>query len=122
MLYEAPHHLKKTLKELRDNLGNRKISICRELTKRYEEVVYSDLDSVIEKYEKEDPRGEYVLVIQAKYFKEKEIEEQKKWEDVPLEEHMAFYENQGISRKDAMKAVAKDLGVSKRDIYNKLIK
>lgn len=122
VLYEAPHHLKKTLKELRDNLGNRKISICRELTKRYEEVVYSVLDSVIEKYEKEDPRGEYVLVIQAKSFKEKEIEEQKKWEDVPLEEHMAFYENQGISRKDAMKAVAKDLGVSKRDIYNKLIK
>lgn len=117
ILYEAPHHLLRTLIELREVIGNRKISICRELTKKYEEAKQSDIDSMIEFYNQRDPKGEFVLVIEGKSFKEKIKEKQDRWLEMTILEHLNFYMEQGINKKDAMKHVAKDRGISKRDVY-----
>ena len=122
ILYEAPHHLAATLEELYETLGDRNITVCRELTKRYEEKMKTTLSQCILYYKDTDPRGEYVLVIEGKSFEELEAEARKSWEDMSLEEHMAVYENQGIDRKEAMKLVAKDRGISKRDVYQSLLK
>lgn len=117
ILYEAPHHLLRTLIELKEVIGNRKISICRELTKKYEEAKQSDIDSMIEFYNQRDPKGEFVLVIEGKSFKEKIKEKQDRWLEMTILEHLNFYMEQGINKKDAMKHVAKDRGISKRDVY-----
>ena len=121
ILYEAPHHLVKTLEELQSVLGNRKISVCRELTKRYEEKMLSTIEDILQFYKENEPRGEYVLVVEGKSFEELAEEEQKTWEAMTFEEHMAIYEKQGIARKEAMKLVAKDRGISKRDVYQALL-
>lgn len=122
IIYEAPHHLVKTLKELADTLGgDRRLTICRELTKRHEERIQMTLGESLSYYEINEPRGEYVLVIAGKSRTQVEEEARAGWESMSLEEHMAVYESQGIARKEAMKLVAKDRGVSKRDIYNQLI-
>ena len=121
ILYEAPHHLVKTLEELQGALGNRKIAVCRELTKRYEEKILSTIEDMLNFYKENEPRGEYVLVLEGKSFEEIAEEEKKSWEAMTLEEHMAVYENQGIDRKEAMKLVAKDRGISKRDVYQALL-
>lgn len=121
ILYEAPHHLVKTLEELQSALGNRKIAVCRELTKRYEEKTLSTIEDMLNFYKENEPRGEYVLVLEGKSFEEIAEEEKKSWEAMTLEEHMAVYENQGIDRKEAMKLVAKDRGISKRDVYQALL-
>ena len=121
VLYEAPHHLKKTLEELWKALGDRNITLCRELTKKYETVFPTSISGAMAYYEKEEPRGEFVLVIQGKSFQEIQKEQQESWESLTLEEHMAHYENQGISRKEAMKLVAKDRGISKREVYGRLL-
>lgn len=121
ILYEAPHRLKATLSELDKVLGNRAISICRELTKKFESVVSTTLDDACAYYEENEPRGEYVLVIEGKSYKEKSEEKKAEFEQMSIEEHMAMYEQKGVDRKEAMKLVAKDRGVSKRDIYNALI-
>ena len=121
ILYEAPHHLVKTLEELQEVLGNRKIAVCRELTKRYEEKTLSTIEDMLKFYKENEPRGEYVLVLEGKSFEEIAEEEKKSWETMTLEEHMAVYENQGIDRKEAMKLVAKDRGISKRDVYQALL-
>ena len=121
ILYEAPHHLIKTLEELQGVLGNRKIAVCRELTKRYEEKLLSTISDILDYYKENEPRGEYVLVLEGKSFEELAEEEKKSWEAMTLEEHMAVYENQGINRKEAMKLVAKDRGISKRDVYQALL-
>lgn len=121
ILYEAPHHLKATLKELLDVLGNRKITLCRELTKKFETIMPTTLEDAVAYHESNDPRGEYVLVIEGKTFKEKEVEARSNFENISIEDHMAIYESQGIDHKEAMKLVAKDRGVSKRDIYNALL-
>ena len=121
ILYEAPHHLLKTVKELMDVLGDRELTLCRELTKKYEEKIQLTFSSLLSYYEEREPRGEYVLVISGKSREEIEKEKQSSWEAWSIEEHMEYYENQGIARKEAMKLVAKDRGVSKRDIYNALI-
>lgn len=118
IIYEAPHHLVGTLKELYQVLGNREITQCRELTKKYEEAYKSTIGSLIDKYEIEEPRGEYVLVIQGKSMEEKRSRRQEDWKQLSIEEHMNHYMEQGIDKKEAMKKVAKDRGVSKRDIYN----
>ena len=119
---EAPHHLVKTLKELSDTLGgDRRLTICRELTKRHEEKMQTTLAESLFYYEANEPRGEYVLVIAGKSRARVEEEARAGWEAMSLEEHMAHYESQGITRKEAMKLVAKDRGVSKRDIYNQLL-
>ncbi len=121
ILYEAPHRLVKTLKLLEETLGNRRISICRELTKKHETVFATTIEDALTYYEENDPKGECVMVIEGKSFEEIRAQEQARWEDMELEEHMAYYENQGIARKEAMKLVAKDRGVGKRDIYKALL-
>lgn len=123
IIYEAPHHLVRTLQELHDTLGgDRRLTICRELTKRHEEKLQMTLADSLSYYEVNEPRGEYVLIIAGRSRKEMKKEEQAGWEALSLEEHMAHYESQGIDRKEAMKRVAKDRGVSKRDIYQALLK
>ena len=123
IIYEAPHHLVRTLQDLHDTLGgDRRLTICRELTKRHEEKLQMTLADSLSYYEVNEPRGEYVLIIAGRSREEMKKEEQAGWEALSLEEHMAHYESQGIDRKEAMKRVAKDRGVSKRDIYQALLK
>lgn len=121
ILYEAPHHLVKTLEELHEALGNRKMAVCRELTKRYEEKTLTTIADILAQYQEKEPRGEYVLVIEGTSFAALEEEEKKSWETMTLEEHMAFYEEKGVERKEAMKLVAKDRGISKREVYQALL-
>ena len=117
ILYEAPHHLVKTLEELYNCLGQRKITLCRELTKKFETVFPTTLEDALEYYKTEEPRGEYVLVLEGKSHQEIRQEEIASWETMTVEEHMAYYEAQGMDNKSAMKQVAKDRGVGKREIY-----
>ena len=121
ILYEAPHHLKGTLKELYGVLGNRKITLCRELTKKFETIFPTSLEEALEYYESNDPRGEYVLVLEGKSHQQKEEEKQASFSEMSIEDHMKIYEDKGIDRKEAMKLVAKERGISKRDVYNYLI-
>ena len=121
IIYEAPHKLVKTLKDLRETLGNRRITLCRELTKKHETAFRTTIEELLSCYENEKPLGECVLVIEGKSRKELKEAEAASWETVPVEEHMKIYENQGMSRKDAMKQVAKDRGMSKREIYQMLL-
>lgn len=120
ILYEAPHHLVRTLEELYEALGDRSVTLCRELTKKFETVMPTTFEKALEYYKTEEPRGEYVLVIEGKSFEEKRKEEIASWEDMSIEEHMAHYEAQGMDNKSAMKQVAKDRGVGKREIYQYL--
>ena len=123
IIYEAPHRLKSTLKELSDVLGeDRKLSVCKELTKRYENVFLTTFQEACAYYDNNEPKGEYVLVIQGKSREIIKQEEVKTWEAMTIEEHMKVYTGKGMDKKEAMKAVAKDRGVSKRDIYNELLK
>ncbi len=121
ILYEAPHHLVGTLQELRETLGNRKMTLCRELTKKHETAIRSTIDDVMDFYRHEKPLGECVLVIEGKSRQAIQEENRASWEEISIEAHMAMYENQGISRKESMKMVAKDRGVAKRDIYQYLL-
>ena len=121
IIYEAPHHLVRTLEELHEVLGNRRLSICRELTKRYEEKTLTTIEDSLIFYRDNEPRGEYVLVLEGKTFEEQRKELQESWESMSIEAHMAVYEDQGIDHKEAMKLVAKDRGISKRDVYQALL-
>ncbi len=121
IVYEAPHHLRAVLDDLYETLGDRRISICRELTKKFEEVDPTTLQAAISFYKENEPRGEYVLVIEGKSLQEQDEEKRKSWQEMSIKEHMAFYEEQGVSHKDAMKKVALDRGVGKREIYQALL-
>ena len=121
ILYEAPHHLKNTLAELYENLGDRMIAICRELTKKFEEVKRMRLYEAIGYYNENEPKGEYVLILEGKPRKTIKEEKEPEWSRMDINEHMAMYEAQGYDRMEAMKKVAADRGVSKRDIYKELI-
>ncbi|MCI8956551.1 MAG: 16S rRNA (cytidine(1402)-2'-O)-methyltransferase [Eubacterium sp.] len=121
VIYEAPHRLTKTLKELERVLGDRPITICRELTKKFEEAFQTTITEAIELYQEKEPKGEYVLVIAGKPEEELEAEKRKQWEEMTVKEHVNYYIGQGNDKKEAMKLTAKDRGVSKRDIYNQLI-
>ena len=121
IMYEAPHRLVKTLQELFENLGNRRITVCRELTKKYETAFVTTLEEAIQYYEEHDPKGECVLVIEGRSREELRQEEVSKWEEMSIEEHMELYLGQGIDKKEAMKKVAKDRGISKRDVYQQLL-
>lgn len=121
ILYEAPHHLKRTLEELRQALGNRRITLCRELTKKFETVMPTTLEEAIAYYETNKPRGEYVLVLEGVNLEEKKQETIRSWQEITIASHMKYYEDSGMNKKDAMKAVAKDRGVSKREIYQHLL-
>lgn len=122
IVYEAPHHLKAALADLYETLGDRKITICRELTKKFEEIMPTTLEHAIAYYNENDPRGEYVMVIEGRSLEEQKKEQQAAWNEMSVEEHMKYYEDQGISHKDAMKKVAVDRGVQKREIYQALLK
>ena len=117
ILYEAPHHLVRTLEELREALGDRDVTLCRELTKRFESVMPTTLDGALEYYKDQEPKGEYVLVLRGRSREEKRREEISAWESMSIEEHMAYYQDQGLDSKAAMKQVAKDRGTGKREIY-----
>ena len=121
ILYEAPHRLVKTLEELREALGNRQMTLCRELTKKHETAFRTTIDDLLLYYQQEKPLGECVLVIEGKSHKELEKEQQASWEEISIEEHMSLYEEKGNSRKEAMKLVAKDRGISKREVYQYLL-
>ena len=121
ILYEAPHRLIKTLELLKDRLGEqRKITVCRELTKRHETAFRATLEEAAAYYKANEPKGECVLVIEGRSREEIEQEEKAKWEELSIEQHMEQYLAQGSSKKEAMKLVAKDRGVPKREIYNYL--
>lgn len=121
ILYEAPHRLVKTLELLGECLGEeRRITVCRELTKRHETAFQSTLGQAAEFYRENEPKGECVLVIEGKSRAELILEEQSDWQKLSIEEHMEVYLSQGIEKKEAMKKVAKDRGVTKRDIYQYL--
>lgn len=122
IIYEAPHHLIGTLKELAEVLGeDRGITLCRELTKKHEEKEKTTLGGALKSYETKEPRGEYVLVIAGKSKAEVIEEARAAFEEMSIQEHMDMYLSKGMDKKEAMKAVAKDRGVSKRDIYNALL-
>ena len=121
IVYEAPHHLKAALDDLYETLGDRRISICRELTKKFEEVNPTTIAAAISFYKENEPRGEYVLVIEGKSLEEQDEEKRKSWQEMSIEEHMKFYEEQGVAHKEAMKKVAADRGVGKREIYQALL-
>lgn len=122
ILYEAPHHLIRTVTELMNALGDRRLTLCRELTKKHEEKLQTTFSGVLDLYNGQEPRGEYVMVICGRSREELVKEQQQSWEAMSIEDHMAHYESQGISHKEAMKLVAKDRSVSKRDIYQALLK
>ena len=121
ILYEAPHHLRGTLQELYDNLGDRRITLCRELTKVHEEILYTTLSEVVELFKDKEPRGEYVLVVCGRDPRENREERKAGFSELSLSEHMALYTEKGMDRKEAMKAVALDRGVPKREIYKGLL-
>ncbi len=121
VLYEAPHRLVRTLETLLDSLGNRRVSICRELTKKHEAVFASALADSVLYYKEHEPKGECVIVIEGKSRAEIQAGERDKWAQMSIEEHMEFYMGEGMEKKDAMKQVAKDRGVSKREIYQALV-
>ena len=121
ILYEAPHRLVRTLSELLENLGDRRISVCRELTKTHETVFRTTVSAALSYYETEEPRGECVLVIEGKNRMEIQQEQERSWEAVSIEEHMKRYLDGGTDKKEAMKLVAKDRGMKKRDVYQYLL-
>ena len=122
ILYEAPHRLVQTLETLQETLGaDRKLTLCRELTKKHETVFLTTLSEALVYYKENQPRGEFVLVVEGRSREEMEAEKQQNWLEIPLEAHMAQYEAAGMDRKEAMKQVAKDRGLSKRDVYKMLL-
>lgn len=121
ILYEAPHHLIKTLEELYQALGDRKITLCRELTKKFETILPITIEKALEYYDTTDPRGEYVIVIEGKSLAIRKKEVQESWLEMTIEDHMKEYEGKGMERKEAMKKVAVDRGVTKRNIYQYLL-
>lgn len=121
VIYEAPHRLVRTLKTLRETLGNRRISICRELTKKHETIFATTIEDALAYYDVQEPKGECVMVIEGKSREEIRSEEKARWEEMSMEEHMELYLGQGMDKKAAMKQVAKDRGIGKRDVYQALL-
>ncbi len=121
ILYEAPHRLLRTLEELCGVLGERRVTICRELTKKFETVMPTTLQEAVVFYRENEPRGEYVLVIEGRGLLQKREKEQEAWREVGIAEHMRYYEERSFGRKEAMKLVARDRGVPKREIYQALL-
>ena len=121
IVYEAPHHLARTLEDLYKVLGDRNITICRELTKKYEAACRTTFRESLERCREEEPRGECVIVIEGKPREELRKEQISRWEEMEIQEHLACYTDQGMDKKEAMKAVARDRGITKRDVYQKLL-
>lgn len=121
IVYEAPHHLVKTLEDLYGALGSRRITVLRELTKKYETAFRTTFEEALEFYKKEEPKGECVIVIEGKSPDELRQEQIRSWEEMSIEEHLDYYMGMGQDKKEAMKSVAKDRGISRRDVYQQLL-
>ena len=121
IVYEAPHRLVRTLAELQETLGDRRLTICRELTKKHETAFTTTFSRALAFYQEQEPKGECVLVIEGKSFDAIRKEQQESWESLTIPEHMEHYLSQGMDKKTAMKQVAKDRGVGKREIYQALL-
>jgi len=121
ILYEAPHKLKNTLNQLYEVLGNRNVVLARELTKKFEQIIRCTLKEAVNLYEEQAPKGEYVLILEGADADQAREDSKKKWESISLIEHVNLYIEQGHDKKEAMKKAAEDRGISKRDVYNKLI-
>ena len=121
LIYEAPHRLVRTLEELLEVLGDRRITLCRELTKKHETAFRTTIHGLLDYYREEKPLGECVMVIEGKKREELRREEQASWEEISIEEHVTRYLEEGNSKKESMKLVARDRGVSRRDIYQYLL-
>jgi 16S rRNA (cytidine1402-2'-O)-methyltransferase len=118
IIYEAPHRLVKTLKELFEALGNRRSTICRELTKKHETFFLTTLEEAIGYYEATEPKGECIIVVEG-LSREAILEEARgQWDSMTIEEHINHYMSQGIDKKEAVKLVAKDRGLPKREVYD----
>ena len=121
ILYEAPHRLVRTLEELYETLGERRVTICRELTKKHETAFRTTIEDLLDFYQNEKPLGECVLVIEGRSRSEIEQQQRKFWEEISIEQHMEIYEKQGVQKKEAMKLVAKDRGITKREVYQRVL-
>lgn len=121
VLYEAPHRLVKTLEEFLNIVGNRRLTVCRELTKKHETLWQTTVEEALNYYREQEPRGECVLVIEGRSRQALEEEKQAGWREVSVEEHMEHYLSQGMDKKEAMKRLAKDRGTSKREIYRQIL-
>lgn len=121
ILYEAPHRLLRTLGELYEALGERRVTVCRELTKKHETVFQTTLSGAAAYYGANPPRGECVIVLEGRRRQEIMQEEQRRWQDMDIRDHVALYEAQGMERREAMKQAAKDRGISKREVYGMLL-
>ncbi|MCR5831336.1 MAG: 16S rRNA (cytidine(1402)-2'-O)-methyltransferase [Lachnospiraceae bacterium] len=121
ILYEAPHHLKTTLAQLYETLGDRRIALCRELTKKFEQTIRMRMAEAAVYYKDKEPKGEYVLIIEGRSQSLVDEEKADAWRRKDINEHMALYESEGLDRKEAMKKVAADRGMSKRDVYRQLL-
>lgn len=121
ILYEAPHRLVRTMEELKEALGDRRITLCRELTKKHETVFATTLQQALDYYSTQEPKGECVIVMEGRSRRQMREEEQKSWEEMDLQDHMDLYMSRGMDQKEAMKAVAKDRGLGKRDVYRMLL-
>ncbi|KZL89985.1 16S rRNA (cytidine(1402)-2'-O)-methyltransferase [Clostridium magnum] len=117
IFYEAPHRLKETLLFLNENFGNRKIAICRELTKLHEEILRFTLEEALTYYAEKNIKGEFVLVLEGKSEEDILTEERSRWEDLSIEDHIKSYIDEGLNKKDAVKKVAKDRKLSKSEVY-----
>lgn len=114
IMYESPHHLKKYLKELENHLGNRKIALCRELTKTYEEIFRGTVETAIAYYEEHDPRGEYVIIIEGGQV---QAAQEMDFEERTIPEWVTYFMAEGLDKKEAVKKTAKQFGLSKNEVY-----
>lgn len=121
IIYEAPHHLLKTLKELLEELGDREISLCKELTKKFESVHRTTLSEAVIYYEENEPKGEYVLVLSGADREKLVLSKQESWKEISISEHVNMYINEGMDKKEAMKKTAENRGISKREVYRALL-
>ncbi|MEG0371808.1 MAG: 16S rRNA (cytidine(1402)-2'-O)-methyltransferase [Clostridium sp.] len=121
ILYEAPHRLRKTLGELYEAVGNRRIAICRELTKKFEQILRLTISEAIEYYEINNPKGEFVLILQGLTIEEIEKERDEKFRELSIKDHLMQYIEKGTSKKDAIKLVAKERGIPKSEVYKESI-
>lgn len=121
IIYEAPHRLKKTIAELLSVLGNRRLTAVKELTKLHENVFLTTFEEALDYYEENEPRGEFVLVIEGRKIEELKKEKEASFQEMDINEHMKLYLDKGMDKKEAMKAVAVDRGIPKREVYKMLL-
>lgn len=121
IIYEAPHRLVKTLEELQEYLGDRELTLCKELTKKHESFIKTTLSEAVNLFVENEPRGEFVLVIKGKSRAMIEEEKSQAWSDISIAEHVEKYISSGMTKKEAIKKVAEDRNIPKREVYAETI-